>query len=426
MRLNLELDNSTLVQEAGFRTVARQIPVVWKDTANVDVYFYDNGYNVALTEGAVGIFIVKENYPDAEPLVRANGWTKQTDAVGQIYYRFTPSFDTETLEDKFLAETKDYVDMRMQIRWIIGSSGTTSIPSTVRIYNQLIRDASSATDLEQFGALAFLSQVGIENIGSSSRLGAGTKLATVHSHAAGDYVQFDADGGLIPAPPPEATASENTEPEVTQTVLGAGEKLASVHQFAPGVYVQFDADGGLIPADGPGNVFSESEVTDGAPVIFDGPEGKRIKGTTLSAMLDAALSNVANGDILIRLAGVWTRVALGAAGTRLQSTGTTLEYSAVPQEAVAATNASLAITVNRTSFVGRYTRLTGTGNKTLTLQNEATAGWVAGDTCYFRMAGTGNMTLAGSGITFNGSTSTFTQHTTFALRYVGSNTWDVI
>jgi hypothetical protein len=89
--------------------------------------------------------------------------------------------------------------------------------------------------------------------------------------------------------------------------------------------------------------------------------------------------------------------------------------------------ASTSITISRDTHLCLLMRLTGTGAKTLTFENQDTSGWVIGDVIYFRLAGTGTPTLAGSGITFNGSAglAALAQHANFACRYVGTNTWDV-
>lgn len=81
--------------------------------------------------------------------------------------------------------------------------------------------------------------------------------------------------------------------------------------------------------------------------------------------------------------------------------------------------------------INKYVRLTNASSCTITVPPNSTVAWASQarpPVLYFRIAAAGIPTLAGSGVTFNGSAkvAAMAQHDTFALQWAASDVWDVI
>lgn len=168
---------------------------------------------------------------------------------------------------------------------------------------------------------------------------------------------------------------------------------------------------------------------------------RNINGVSFNGSADITITAAANGGNAAtvttnaNLTGVVTSVGNA---TAIADGALSIAKTAGLQAALDAASGPNAIVTESTTArsmaltdIGKYVRLTNAGSCTITVPPNSTVNWAAQTrppVLYFRIAAAGIPTLAGSGVTFNGSTkiSTMAQHDTFALQWVASDVWDVV
>lgn len=149
-----------------------------------------------------------------------------------------------------------------------------------------------------------------------------------------------------------------------------------------------------------------------APVAASGDATLASTGAFTLATANSNVGTFANATVTVDAKG---RVTAAAAAT-----------IPLPSPVITESTTSRSLTL---SDAGAYIRLTNASACTITLPTEASQAWVAGTEIFFRVAAAGIPVLSNAGVTVNdqlGIMAALAQGSTFGLKKVDTNIWDLI
>jgi hypothetical protein len=149
-----------------------------------------------------------------------------------------------------------------------------------------------------------------------------------------------------------------------------------------------------------------------APVAASGDATLASTGALTLATATSDVGTFANATVTVDAKG---RVTAAAAAT-----------IPLPNPVITESTTARSLTL---SDAGSYIRLTNASSCTITLPTEAAQAWTAGTEIFFRVAAAGIPVLSNAGVTVNdelGIIAALEQGSTFGLKKVGTNIWDLI
>lgn len=247
MRLYVDLDSLRLrsgllnpEQIAGGRIELKR-----GDTIDLDVVFVRDSVAVEIdAEGteATGRFMLKRvGEFDSNPLVSALSWVKIGTGQSTIY-RFSPSLNTVELNaelghDGSAGNDIASADLTGEIEWIIGSAITSTIPFSVRVYNDVIKGSEGAPGqatpfYPAAGEIELLANKGqpegYASLGSDGKVPAAQLPATApHNHPSTDINDSSAAGRAV-------VTTDAVFPIAKIVVEGAGSSVVNGDYFPDG------------------------------------------------------------------------------------------------------------------------------------------------------------------------------------------------
>jgi len=147
--LHIDLDIQQLVTGPGTRSLVSRLEFKRGDSAALVCKFYQNGIQTELPSGAAGTFALKpDGQYDADAIVGASSWTK-TGTGTSTTYTFTPSFDTEELNDLLFHGDSDEendlasITLMGEIQWTADAATYSTQTFQAIVYNDVIKGSES-------------------------------------------------------------------------------------------------------------------------------------------------------------------------------------------------------------------------------------------------------------------------------------------
>jgi hypothetical protein len=138
MRVYINLDSSEFVVSPVLTQRVNTLFFTRRDTVPVEVQFVRGGSVVELDAGATGQIGIKKTFA-GNFLASDSAWTKSGTGVSTIY-QFDLNLNTSNLDAEFNPDaTTESISAKIEITWSVGSTTTTTLPTTVTIYNDVIR-----------------------------------------------------------------------------------------------------------------------------------------------------------------------------------------------------------------------------------------------------------------------------------------------
>ncbi len=153
MRVYINLDTNEFVVSPVLTQRVSTHYFVRRDTVPVEVQFVRAGAVVELDAGATGQLGIKKTYTGSF-LANDTGWTK-TGTGASTVYQFDLSLNTTELNAEFSPDADtDSITAKIEISWSVSGTTSSTMPTSVVIYNDVIRGTegavSFATVMSQF------------------------------------------------------------------------------------------------------------------------------------------------------------------------------------------------------------------------------------------------------------------------------------
>jgi hypothetical protein len=139
MRLYVSLDSREIVVGTTLNQRVSTIFFTRGDTLPLEVQFVRDGAVVELDGAATGKCGVKAAYGAADFLAYDSAWAKTGTGTSTIY-QFDLSLNTAEVEAAFSADPESIAGL-VELEWTIGSTITSTLPTTATIYNAIITGA---------------------------------------------------------------------------------------------------------------------------------------------------------------------------------------------------------------------------------------------------------------------------------------------
>jgi hypothetical protein len=143
MRVFINLDSSEFVVSPTLLQRVTQLFFTRRDTVPVEVQFVRAGAVVELGAGATGAIGIKKTFT-GNFLANDTAWTKSGSGTSTIY-QFDLNLNTANMDAEFDPDaTTESIPAKIEITWTVGSTTTTTLPTTATIYNDVIRGSEPA------------------------------------------------------------------------------------------------------------------------------------------------------------------------------------------------------------------------------------------------------------------------------------------
>jgi hypothetical protein len=138
MRVYINLDSSEFVVSPVLTQRVNTLFFTRRDTVPVEVQFVRGGVVVELGAGATGAIGIKKTYT-GNFLANDTDWTKTGTGAATIY-TFDLNLNTSNMDAEFSPDaTTDSITAKIEVTWTVGSTTTTTLPTSATIYNDVIR-----------------------------------------------------------------------------------------------------------------------------------------------------------------------------------------------------------------------------------------------------------------------------------------------
>ena len=138
MRVYVNLDSSEFVVSPVLTQRVTTLYFTRRDTVPVEVQFVRAGAVVELGAGATGAIGIKKTYTGSF-LANDTAWTKTGTGTSTVY-TFDLNLNTANLDAEFSPDAStDSITAKIEVTWTVGSTTTTTLPTSVTIYNDVIR-----------------------------------------------------------------------------------------------------------------------------------------------------------------------------------------------------------------------------------------------------------------------------------------------
>lgn len=175
MRVYINLDSSEFVVSPVLTQRVSTLFFTRRDTVPVEVQFVRAGAVVELAAGATGAIGIKKTYTGSF-LANDTAWTKTGTGTSTVY-TFDLNLNTANLDAEFSPDAStDSITAKIEVTWTVGSTTTTTLPTSVTIYNDVIRGGEGVPT--STAAASFLLQSPDSSIWSVSIANDGTLAAT--------------------------------------------------------------------------------------------------------------------------------------------------------------------------------------------------------------------------------------------------------
>lgn len=165
MRVYVNLDSSEFVVSPVLTQRVTTLYFTRRDTVPVEVQFVRAGAVVELGAGATGAIGIKKTYTGSF-LANDTAWTKTGTGTSTVY-TFDLNLNTANLDSEFNPDAStDSITAKIEVTWTVGSTTTTTLPTSVTIYNDVIRGGEGVPTSTAAGS--FLLQSGNGSIWSVS------------------------------------------------------------------------------------------------------------------------------------------------------------------------------------------------------------------------------------------------------------------
>jgi hypothetical protein len=143
MRVFINLDSSEFVVSPVLTQRVNTLFFTRRDTVPVEVQFVRGGVVVELGAGATGAIGLKKTFT-GNFLANDTDWTK-TGSGSSTIYQFDLNLNTANMDAEFDPDaTTESISAKIEITWTVGSTTTTTLPTTATIYNDVIRGSEPA------------------------------------------------------------------------------------------------------------------------------------------------------------------------------------------------------------------------------------------------------------------------------------------
>lgn len=155
MRVYVNLDNSEFVVSPTLLQRVTTMYMTRRDVLPVEVQFCRNGSVVELAAGATGQLGIKKTFAGGF-LANDSGWTK-TGTGANTLYTFSLNLNTTNLNAEFPLDTEESITAKIELEWTADGNTSTTMPTSVTIYNDVIRGGESVPTVTAAGSFKLLS-----------------------------------------------------------------------------------------------------------------------------------------------------------------------------------------------------------------------------------------------------------------------------
>jgi hypothetical protein len=143
MRVYINLDSSEFVVSPVLTQRVNTLYFTRRDTVPVEVQFVRNSAVVELGAGATGQIGLKKTFT-GNFLANDTAWTKSGSGSSTIY-QFDLNLNTSNMDAEFSPDaTTESITAKIEVTWTVGSTTTTTLPTSAVIYNDVIRGSEPA------------------------------------------------------------------------------------------------------------------------------------------------------------------------------------------------------------------------------------------------------------------------------------------
>lgn len=137
MRVYVNLDSSEFVVSPTLLQRVSMLYMTRRDNVPVEVQFVRGGSVVELSGGAVGKMGIKTTFAGSF-LAYDSAWTK-SGTGSETIYTFGLNLNTTEMNAAFPLDTEDSITAKVEIEWIDSGLTSSTLPTSVTIYNDVIR-----------------------------------------------------------------------------------------------------------------------------------------------------------------------------------------------------------------------------------------------------------------------------------------------
>lgn len=137
MRVFVNLNTSEFVVSPTLLQRVSTLYMTRRDNVPVEVQFVRDGLVVELAGGATGKMGIKTTYGGSF-LAYDSAWTKSGTGSSTIY-TFGLNLNTTELTAAFPLDTEDSITAKVEIEWVADGLTSSTLPTSVVIYNDVIR-----------------------------------------------------------------------------------------------------------------------------------------------------------------------------------------------------------------------------------------------------------------------------------------------
>lgn len=165
MRAYINLDSSEFVVSPVLTQRVSTLYFTRRDVVPVEVQFVRGGSVVELGAGATGQIGIKKTYTGSF-LANDTAWTKTGTGAATVY-TFDLNLNTTPMDAEFSPDaTTDSITAKIEVTWSVSGTTTTTLPTSVVVYNDVIRGGESVPTVTAAGS--FLLQSGDNSLWSVS------------------------------------------------------------------------------------------------------------------------------------------------------------------------------------------------------------------------------------------------------------------
>lgn len=155
MRVYVNLDSNEFVVSPTLLQRVSTVYMTRRDTLPVEVQFCRSGVVVELASGATGQLGLKKTFAGSF-LANDSGWTKTGTGTSTIY-TFSLNLNTTNLNAEFPLDTEESISAKLELEWTESGNTSSTMPTSVTIYNDVIRGGEGVPTVTAAGSFKLLS-----------------------------------------------------------------------------------------------------------------------------------------------------------------------------------------------------------------------------------------------------------------------------